>query len=126
LTDDFSSIITELEQQLGAIDRALAALREISGPAPRRPGRPRKDGSADVPAATEAAPKKRVLSPEGRRRIIAATKRRWAEKRAQEAQEAAPAPKKRRGLTAAGRKRLSEMMKARWASNNPPKKRARA
>ena len=64
-----------------------------------------------------AAKKKRVLSPEGRERIIAATKKRWAATRKAEKQAA----KKRGGLTAAGRRRLSELMKARGASKYPPK-----
>jgi len=123
LARDLTNIITELEQQAAAIDRALVALRAIGGEsAPRRgPGRPKK--SVDVDGSPAAAPKKRVLSSEGRKHIIAALKKRWAEKKAA---KAAPVAKKRRGLTAAGRKRLSEMMKARWASNNPPKKRSAA
>jgi hypothetical protein len=109
LPSDLNRIIAELEQQRAAFDRALAALREVGGAA----------GSAGAEATTPAK-RKRVLSPEGRRRIIAAIKKRWALRRAQKV-----APKKRRGLTAAGRKRLSELMKARWASNNPPKPSAR-
>ena len=121
---NLTSIIADLEQQRDAIDRALAALQEVGGavsaaPAKRR-GRPRKDAIVRTGAATAA--KKRVLSPEGRRRIIEATKRRWAAaKKAQQKQT----PKKRGGMTAAGRKRLSELMKARWASKNPPKPVAR-
>lgn len=116
--NDIGGIIASLEQQRAAIERALAALREVSGgaaPAAKRgPGRPPKSG----------AKPKRVLSPEGRARIIAATKRRWAAVR--KAQGLAPkkqtAKKKRAGLTAEGRARLSALMKARWASGNPPKK----
>ena len=96
-----------------AIERALEALRDVSvtnGPATNKRGRP---------AGKKAAGrKKRVLSAEGRARIIAATKRRWADARKAQKQTA----KKRGGLTEAGRKRLSEATKARWASNNPPKK----
>lgn len=114
---DLSTVISELEQQRAAIERAVSALREITGP---RPGRPRK-------SAQTAVPKKRVLSPEGRRRIIEATKRRWAAKRAAETAQGkiAPAPGKKRTLTTAARKRLSDLMKARWASKNPPKPVAR-
>ena len=120
MATDLSNIITELEQQRDAIVRALEALRSFGGgteaaPATKRRGRP--PGSKNA-----AVRKKRVLSPEGRRRIIEATKRRWAA--AKKAQKAAPA-KKRGGMTAAGRKRLSELMKARWASKNPPKPVAR-
>jgi hypothetical protein len=113
LESDLTSIITELELKRAAIERALSALREIGGegPAPtasKRRGRP--PGSKNQAGSVEAG----NARSEGQRR-------RWAEKKAAEA-EAAPAAKKRRGLAAAGRKRLSEMMKARWASKNPPKK----
>ena len=120
MATDFTSIINELQQRAAAIDRALEAVRGVGGvnvaaaPAKRR-GRP--PGSKNKTPGT-----KRVLSPEGRRRIIEATKRRWAA--AKKAQKAPPA-KKRGGMTAAGRKRLSELMKARWASKNPPKPVAR-
>jgi len=49
--------------------------------------------AAAVPAAPVAKRKKRHLSPEGRARIIAATKKMWAAKRAA---AAAPAKAKRR------------------------------
>ena len=110
---DIESIIASLEQQRAAIERALEALRDVSvtnGPATNKRGRP---------AGKKAAGrKKRVLSAEGRARIIAATKRRWADARKDQEQTT----KKRGGLTTAGRKRLSEAMKARWASKNPPRK----
>ncbi len=114
--NDFDGIIATLEQQRAAIQRVLEALREVTGTgfsATKKRGRPpgKKTGA------------KRVLSPEGRAAIIAATKRRWA---AAKKGQQKPAAKKRGGLTAAGRKRLSEAMKARWASKNPPKKVARA
>jgi hypothetical protein len=103
LVSDLTNIIIGLEQQRDAIDRALAALREIGGagsvaPAKRRGRPPGSNSAADA----------------GNRRSEG-QRRRWAEKRAAKA-----APKKR-GLTAAGRKRLSALMKARWASKNPPK-----
>ena len=104
---DLTGIIADLEQQRDAVDRALAALREIGGggaaPAKRR-GRPRGRGKA-------AAANRRS---EGQRR-------RWAEKKAAENTSATKLAAKKRTLTAAGRKRLSELMKARWASKNPPK-----
>ena len=112
--NEIASVISQLEKQRDAIERALAALREIEGtgqPAIKR-GRP----------AQKTPGGKRVMSAEGRARIGAATRKRWAEKRAEETaaeRTKAPARKKRR-LTAAGRKHLSELMKARWASKNPP------
>ena len=75
---DVDSIISDLEQQRSAIERAIAALREIGGasaPQPRKVGRPAGSGK-------RVAKKTRRLSPEGRRRIIEALKKRWAEKKA--------------------------------------------
>ena len=71
-----NDIIKSLEQQLQAVERAINALRTVSDiigqgtVSTKRRGRPPK-----------AARKKRQLSPEGRRRIIAALKKRWAMKR---------------------------------------------
>ena len=78
---DVDSIISDLEQQRSAIERAIAALREIGGvaaPQPRKVGRPVGSGKA------VAKKKTRRLSPEGRKRIIEALKKRWAEKKAAE------------------------------------------
>jgi hypothetical protein len=109
---DIDTIIGSLEQQRTAIERALEALRGVgstNAPVTKKCGRP---------AGKKAPGTKRVLSPEGREAIIAATKRRWAAVR----KNAQGVATKRGGLTVAGRKRLSEAMKARWASKNPPKK----
>jgi hypothetical protein len=114
LASDLTSIITELQQQRAAIERALSVLREIgsggiAAPTPaKRRGRP--PGSKNQGASVEA----RNRRSEGQRR-------RWAAKRASETPAPAKPAAKKSGLTAAGRKRLSEMMKARWASKNPPK-----
>jgi hypothetical protein len=116
LGTDLTIIITQLEQQRDAIDRALVALRETTD-------------------AAAVAPAKRRGRPPGRKLDIAAVaanrrsegqRRRWAEKRATEKTAATKRGVTKKGLTAAGRKRLSELMKARWASKNPPKKRARS
>jgi hypothetical protein len=75
-TGGLKAIIAGLEQQQAAIASALAALREIGGMT--------ASGSvSDSNTETEsAAPRKRRgMSPEGKRRLIAALKRRWAEKR---------------------------------------------
>jgi hypothetical protein len=76
--NDINRIISELERQRVAIERAISALRDVSTPI----------ATAQAPASAKkrtAAPakKKRQLSPEGRQRIIDATKRRWAAKRAE-------------------------------------------
>jgi hypothetical protein len=66
------NVIARLEQQHVAIVRALAALRGMEG-----------SGGIESPAAvpTPAAKKKRGMTPEGRARLIAALKRRWAAKK---------------------------------------------
>jgi hypothetical protein len=83
---DVKRIISDLEQQRNAIERAISALREVTE---------RGLGDTTVAAtpsrATDSAPatkKKRQLSPEGRQRIIDATKKRWAAKRAAMKREA--------------------------------------
>jgi hypothetical protein len=110
-------VIRQLEAQKAAIERALAALREVEGIQPAgepaiksAPGRKasakksarsegqkkrwalKKATEASAPVETaEAAPRKSRLSEEGRKRISEATKKRWAAKRAVEQ------PKKRAG-----------------------------
>ena len=106
MTDGLSSIIKQLERQVRAIERALAALRDIEGiPAPA--------ARASAPAARKGG-----MTPAGRRRISLAQKKRWAARRAAEGAAAASpaqtAPRKV-GITPAGRKRLAEAMKRRWA-----------
>jgi hypothetical protein len=74
----FKEIITQLEQQRDAIERALSALRDVD-----------ESSGAGVPSATatsrgKAPGKKRKggMSPEGKQRLIAALKARWAAKKA--------------------------------------------
>jgi len=69
--NDLGKIIVQLEREKAAIERALAALREIGGGKPSASGpRSRRRGR---------------LSAEGRRRIAEAARRRWAKKRAADA-----------------------------------------
>lgn len=109
VTDGLTSIIAQLERQRTAIDRALVALREVDG----RP--------ADEPTVSTPATPKGGMTPEGKKRLIKALKKRWAAKKAaaQEgsgdaAPEKAPAPRKS-NFTPEGRKRLADAMKRRWA-----------
>ena len=71
---DLSSIIHELEQQRDAIDRALAALREVGG-----------RSTSNATAKSIGTPRKRQMSEAGRKRIAEATRKRWAAKRAMQA-----------------------------------------
>ena len=74
---NFTDIISRLESQKATIDKALAALREFEGDAPVTAETPKQRGR---PAKSVEAPikKKRVLSEEGKKRIAAAAKKRWA------------------------------------------------
>ncbi len=69
MPNNFKEIITKLEKQRAAIERALSALREV-------------DDSETVKAArrgrTKKIRRKRTLSLEARERISAAQRKRWA------------------------------------------------
>ena len=69
---NFKDVISRLEQQKAAIDKAIATLREFD-----------EGGSSKLTGATasrpaKAAKKKRVMSKEARKRIADAQKKRWA------------------------------------------------
>jgi hypothetical protein len=70
MLSDFREVISRLENQKAAIDRAIAILREFD------------EGSAtETPAkkvAAKTAPKKRVMSAAGKKAIGDAVRRRWA------------------------------------------------
>ena len=71
-----NDVIARLEEQKTGIERALSALRQIEGSGVQsreeKPPAPRK-------AQTK---RKRRITPEGRKRLAEAMKRRWAVKRA--------------------------------------------
>ena len=91
--NDIEQIISRLERQRQAIDRAITALREIEGPAKgsvssaaarqtvhHKSAANRHASSAaakESPAKTEG-PKRGHLTPEGRRKLSLAAKKRWA------------------------------------------------
>jgi hypothetical protein len=118
MTDGLASVITLLEQQRTAIDRALVALREVgevAAPAKATPPPPatpevsgrkgkrrsvavrkrmqeaqrapwariKEESEQPAPVTTEAPKPKRKISAEGIKRIVQATKRRWARVRAE-------------------------------------------
>jgi hypothetical protein len=74
---EVKDILTELDAEISRLQQARALLS--GGPARRGPGRKK------AAVATVAAPKKRKLTPEGRKRIAEAMKRRWAERKKQAA-----------------------------------------
>jgi hypothetical protein len=102
-----TSIIAQLENQKTAIEKALAALRYVDGTA------------AEEPTVSTPATRKGGMSPEGKKRLIKALKKRWAAKKA--AAQAAEAPvtvaetPRKPNFTPEGRKKLAEAMKRRWA-----------
>ena len=79
---EVSRIIAEIDAQISQLQQARALLAGTAAPAPRT-GRGRPKGSKNASSAT--TPRKRKLSPEGRKRIADAMKKRWAERRKQNA-----------------------------------------
>jgi len=88
MADGLKDIVASLEQQRVAIEKALEALKEVEGsvttaapappPAKRRGPKPGPRAKKAEPAAT----RKGRISEEGRRKLAAAMKKRWAAKRA--------------------------------------------
>lgn len=77
---DVSRILSEIDGEIARLQQARAALVGISssGTVATRRGRPK----GSVNKNTTKTRRKRNLSPEGRKRIADAMKRRWAERRA--------------------------------------------
>jgi len=75
----FGEVVQMLEQQKIAIESALAALRGIGAvAAPSAPSAP----AAAEPVKRGRKKRKGGMTPEGKARLIAALKRRWAERKA--------------------------------------------
>ena len=77
---DVGRILSEIDAEIARLQQARSALTAIaaSGTVAARRGRPK--GSVNKKAAKPG--RKRNLTPEGRKRIAEAMKRRWAERRA--------------------------------------------
>jgi hypothetical protein len=71
---EVSKIIAEIDAQIAKLQQARELLSGLSNVSTKGPGRPK--GSKN-----SATGRKRKLSPEGRKRIQEAMKRRWAERR---------------------------------------------
>lgn len=89
-----SNILATIDSEIARLKQARALLTLSAGSAPKKKaGRPKKivvaAGKRSValkaPAAAKPARKKRKLSPEGRKRIAEAVKKRWAAQKAAEA-----------------------------------------
>jgi hypothetical protein len=79
-----ADILAAIDQEIAQLQQARALLSGSVAPAlKRKAGRPRKTEAVVVPAAKPATKKrKRKLSPEGRKRIAEAVKKRWAAQKA--------------------------------------------
>ena len=83
---DVNRILSELDSEITRLQQIRAALAGAAATetsnAPRR-GRPKgsKNVTPSPTASVTATKKKRQLSPEGRKRIAEAMKKRWAERR---------------------------------------------
>jgi hypothetical protein len=65
-----SEILAQIDREIAQLQKARVLLKGATGRT-----------KAGVPVVKEAASKKRNLTPEGRRRIAEAVKRRWAKQR---------------------------------------------
>jgi hypothetical protein len=75
LLGNFQDVISKLEQQKVAVDKAITALREFDESGATETTTP----TLGRPAKTvKKAAKKRVMSEEGRKRIAEASRKRWA------------------------------------------------
>jgi len=81
---EVSRIIAEIDAQILKLQQARELLSGTAA-AGKGPGRPKGSKNAKAAAVSGSAPRKRKLSPEGRKRIADAMKRRWAERRKQAA-----------------------------------------
>jgi hypothetical protein len=75
-----SEILAAVDLEIAKLQQARALLTGVSVPTPKKPvGRPKKVVTAVAPAPIKPGrKKKRNLTPEGRKRIADAVKRRWA------------------------------------------------
>lgn len=82
---EVSRIIAEIDSEISKLQRARELLSGIAATKTSKgPGRPKGSKNAKT-AVVAAAPRKRRLSAEGRKRIADAMKKRWAERRKQAA-----------------------------------------
>ena len=94
---DVNRIVSELDAEISRLQQIRAALTGLAATpvVTGKPGRGRPKGSKNQPktasatkpvaAKTSAKKSRRKLSPEGRKRIAEAMKKRWAERRKENA-----------------------------------------
>ncbi len=93
---DVRKIVAEIDAKIASLQQARTVLMELEeGGVTLKPRRGRPKGSTNAAKAAsgkvaKSAPRKRTLSPEGRKRIADAMRRRWDERRKSLKKEAAP------------------------------------
>ncbi len=85
---DFNRLVHEIDSEISRLQQARALLTGESASAKRGPGRPKVAAVTRKATTTTTAAKtgtrKRRLSPEGRKRIADAMRKRWAERKKQQ------------------------------------------
>ena len=80
-----SDVIAHIDSEIAKLQQVKAMLGGVEAPKQSKRGRPKGSKNAAKPLQTAVPPStdksKRKLSPEGRKAIADAMKRRWAEKR---------------------------------------------
>jgi hypothetical protein len=76
---EVSRILDEIDSQISKLQQARELLSGTAVKVSKGRGRPK--GSKNAKTAAKAAPRKRKISAEGRKRIAEAMKKRWAERR---------------------------------------------
>jgi len=132
-TPDAIQRASQILNQIGSLQVELVTLFGHSTPAspgPKRRGRPPGSGKVSVVPSAKVE-SERKMSTEGRARIAAAAKARWAKFRADQGirtDNNAPAPvepsRKGSGMSASGRAAIAAAQKARWAKVRSEKKKA--
>ncbi len=80
---DVNRIVTELDTEISRLQQVRAALAGVNTGASDKPkrGRPKGSGTKAATSSLKSPAKKRQMSPEGRKAIADAMKRRWAERK---------------------------------------------
>jgi hypothetical protein len=83
-TVDFNRLVHEIDSEISRLQQARALL--TGEPTKRSPGRPKVAAATHkaAPTALKSGKRKRRLSPEGRKRIADAMRKRWAERKKQQ------------------------------------------
>ena len=76
---DFTAVLNEINIQIGKLEQIRALLMSMGASAPVRKSGPAEESLVAVKSVKVR--KVRTLTPESRKRIVEAQKRRWAEKR---------------------------------------------